>query len=345
MIVGVTFAVFLALWGTVIVGQRVLVGADILYRYQPWAGEPGAREPRNTYVGDPVTQFVEWTGLVKDSYGRGEMPLWNPYTLGGTPLLANDQSAPFSPFTLAVAAVQAGPGGEPGHAPQAVGGGAGHGRLRPPPRGPGAGGGAGRDRLRHQLVHGRVAGLPPHRGGRPHAVGVRRHRLVPPRPPSAGHPRHRRRRGPAVPGRPRRDVAPPRDRPGRLRRGPGARGEGTPGPGRARAWPPAPSSAASWPGPSWCPSSPTWPTRPSWATGPTTRPASPTSTGARSTAGSSPTGRGARGSTAIPAATRCTRSRSGSRGRGPWCWRWRRSGSCATGASGGPCSPSWRWSG
>ena len=101
VIVGVTFAVFLALWGTVIVGQRVLVGADILYRYQPWAGEPGAREPRNTYVGDPVTQFVEWTGLVKDSYGRGEMPLWNPYTLGGTPLLANDQSAPFSPFTLA----------------------------------------------------------------------------------------------------------------------------------------------------------------------------------------------------------------------------------------------------
>ncbi len=100
-IVGVTFAVFLALWGTVIVGQRVLVGADILYRYQPWAGEPGARAPRNTYVGDPVTQFVEWTGLVKDSYGRGEMPLWNPYTLAGTPLLANDQSAPFSPFTLA----------------------------------------------------------------------------------------------------------------------------------------------------------------------------------------------------------------------------------------------------
>jgi hypothetical protein len=98
---GVAFALFLALWGTVIGGQRVLVGGDILYRYHPWAGEPGAREPRNTYVGDPVTQFVEWTGLVKESFGRGEMPLWNPYTLSGTPLLANDQSSPFSPFTLA----------------------------------------------------------------------------------------------------------------------------------------------------------------------------------------------------------------------------------------------------
>jgi len=97
----VAFAVFLALWGTVIVGQRVLVGGDILYRFQPWAGEPGAHEPRNTYVGDPVTQFVEWTGLIKDSFGRGELPLWNPYSLSGTALLANDQSSPFSPFTLA----------------------------------------------------------------------------------------------------------------------------------------------------------------------------------------------------------------------------------------------------
>ena len=101
MIGGVVFAVFLTLWGTVIAGQRVLVGGDILYRFQPWAGEPTAREPRNTYVGDPVTQFVAWTALVKDSYAQGEMPLWNPYALSGTPLLANDQSAPFSPFTLA----------------------------------------------------------------------------------------------------------------------------------------------------------------------------------------------------------------------------------------------------
>lgn len=100
ILVGVILAVFVALWGTVIVGHRVLVGGDILYNFQPWAGEPAAREPRNTYVGDPVTQFVEWTGLVRDSYSRGEMPLWNPYTLSGTPLLANDQSSPFSPFTL-----------------------------------------------------------------------------------------------------------------------------------------------------------------------------------------------------------------------------------------------------
>ena len=34
--------------------------------------------------------------------------------------------------------------------------------------------------------------------------------------------------------------------------------------------------------------------------------------------------RGARGSTASPAATRCTRSRSGSRGRARWCWPWLR---------------------
>lgn len=95
------FAVFLVLWGSVVVGQRVLIGGDVLYQYEPWAGEPGDRPPSNAYVGDPVTQFVAWTGLVKDSFRRGELPLWNPYTLSGTPLLANDQSSPFSPFTLA----------------------------------------------------------------------------------------------------------------------------------------------------------------------------------------------------------------------------------------------------
>ncbi|HEX8769891.1 MAG TPA: YfhO family protein, partial [Acidimicrobiales bacterium] len=98
--VGVIFALFIALWANVLSGDKTLIGGDVLYQYKPWASQPNAHEPRNTYVGDPVTQFVPWLGLVKDSIGRGELPLWNPHSLSGTPLLANDQSSPFSPFTL-----------------------------------------------------------------------------------------------------------------------------------------------------------------------------------------------------------------------------------------------------
>ncbi|HUQ63938.1 MAG TPA: YfhO family protein [Acidimicrobiales bacterium] len=98
--VAVIFALCVALWATVLTGDKTLIGGDILYQYKPWASQPDAHQPRNTYVGDPVTQFVPWLGLVKDSLREGELPLWNPHSLSGTPLLANDQSSPFSPFTL-----------------------------------------------------------------------------------------------------------------------------------------------------------------------------------------------------------------------------------------------------
>jgi hypothetical protein len=91
---------FLAVWWRVLIGDRVLIGGDVLYCCLPWSGTAGAHSPTNGIVADPVTQFLPWLQLVRDAFAHGRLPLWNPYSLSGIPLLANDQSAPFSIFTL-----------------------------------------------------------------------------------------------------------------------------------------------------------------------------------------------------------------------------------------------------
>lgn len=49
---------------------------------------------------DGALQFLPWRDLVLESLRKGEVPIWNPYTYGGTPLMANSQSAPLYPLHL-----------------------------------------------------------------------------------------------------------------------------------------------------------------------------------------------------------------------------------------------------
>ena len=92
--------VFVVLWRTVLAGHDGLVGGDILKNIPPWSGGGPRQPPRNALVADPVTQFVPWLTTVRAQWLSGHIPLWNPNALAGAPLLANDQSAVFSPFTL-----------------------------------------------------------------------------------------------------------------------------------------------------------------------------------------------------------------------------------------------------
>ena len=46
------------------------------------------------------TQLAPWTEAARDSLRRGEAPLWNRRSGAGAPLLANQQTAIFHPFTL-----------------------------------------------------------------------------------------------------------------------------------------------------------------------------------------------------------------------------------------------------
>ena len=55
---------------------------------------------KNFLITDPVRQQYLWRELAVSLEKKMEMPLWNPYNLAGTPLLANFQSAAFYPFNI-----------------------------------------------------------------------------------------------------------------------------------------------------------------------------------------------------------------------------------------------------
>jgi len=54
----------------------------------------------NSVQSDQIRQFVPWTGLAWQQVHSGQLPLWNPYNVLGTPLAFNWQSSVFSVPTL-----------------------------------------------------------------------------------------------------------------------------------------------------------------------------------------------------------------------------------------------------
>ncbi|HSW87664.1 MAG TPA: YfhO family protein [Candidatus Saccharimonadales bacterium] len=54
----------------------------------------------NFLITDPVRQQYPWRNLSIGLEKNSQLPLWNPYSFGGTPLLANFQSAAFYPLNI-----------------------------------------------------------------------------------------------------------------------------------------------------------------------------------------------------------------------------------------------------
>lgn len=93
-------AAFLFIWLPVLAGRRSLVDVDLLYQLLPWVSLPGSHPHFNPNLSDVVLQVLPWQRQIAAAYAAGEVPLWNPSVLNGVPFLAQDQPAPFSPFTL-----------------------------------------------------------------------------------------------------------------------------------------------------------------------------------------------------------------------------------------------------
>lgn len=55
---------------------------------------------KNSLITDPVREQYPWRKLVVDAFKKFDLPLWNPYSLAGVPLLANFQSAAFYPLNI-----------------------------------------------------------------------------------------------------------------------------------------------------------------------------------------------------------------------------------------------------
>jgi hypothetical protein len=90
----------LPLWRAVFLGETI--GAfDEIRTMAPWNG-PATGKPWDVLMADSVLQFYVWRDLVFEAWRGFELPLWNPYQLAGTPLLANSQSgALYPPHVLA----------------------------------------------------------------------------------------------------------------------------------------------------------------------------------------------------------------------------------------------------
>jgi hypothetical protein len=85
----------------------VIVPADVLKLVDPWTtlhapnrGPITKYEVSNLNLHDVPMQIVPWLDQVRESWRRGEVPLWNASAGCGYPLMANGQSTPFSPFVL-----------------------------------------------------------------------------------------------------------------------------------------------------------------------------------------------------------------------------------------------------
>ncbi len=67
--------------------------------FPPWSAQYGM-PVKNNAMPDVITQIYPWKKLTIESWKRGEIPLWNPYSFSGTPHAANYQTAVFSPINL-----------------------------------------------------------------------------------------------------------------------------------------------------------------------------------------------------------------------------------------------------
>jgi hypothetical protein len=99
-------AVILALLSLLMVAPglapgRTLSASDLLRRVAPWRAEVPAGVPAfgsNSELFDSVLQFQPFLETTRSALP--DVPLWNPYAMGGRPYVGNAQSAVFSLFSV-----------------------------------------------------------------------------------------------------------------------------------------------------------------------------------------------------------------------------------------------------
>ena len=96
---------FVFFWQFIVKGFLPIPGDTIVGLYYPFRDIYSKTNPngvpfKNFLITDPVRQQYPWRSLAVNVLKKGELPVWNPYNLTGTPLLANSQSAVFYPFNI-----------------------------------------------------------------------------------------------------------------------------------------------------------------------------------------------------------------------------------------------------
>lgn len=92
-LLGVTAAI--PLWRPLVLGEAIGPFDRVLPLSQ---GEvPVTPQAWDVLQADGVLQFWAWRDMVFESWSRGQLPLWNPFSFTGAPLMANSQSGAFYP--------------------------------------------------------------------------------------------------------------------------------------------------------------------------------------------------------------------------------------------------------
>lgn len=94
----------LPVWKAVFGGETIGT-FDQIRQMAPWNG-PKPTRPWDVLQADSVLQFYGWRDLVFEGWSRGQLPLWNPFQLGGASLIGNSQSAPMYPLHILLGLLQ-----------------------------------------------------------------------------------------------------------------------------------------------------------------------------------------------------------------------------------------------
>jgi len=105
LVVLVFLIISLAFYSPAILKNKIPLPADILLgAYYPWLdyswGYPVSMPIKNPLISDVFSYNYPVKSLIAESIKNGQVPLWNPYSFSGYPLLATFGSGVFNPFNL-----------------------------------------------------------------------------------------------------------------------------------------------------------------------------------------------------------------------------------------------------
>lgn len=98
-------AVFVFFWQFLLQGKLPIPSDTIVGLYHPFRDLYSRSYPRgipfkNFLITDPIRQEYPWRQLAFSFLKTLRLPLWNPYSFAGTPLLSNFQTGAFYPFNI-----------------------------------------------------------------------------------------------------------------------------------------------------------------------------------------------------------------------------------------------------
>lgn len=97
-------ACFIYYWKVFLKGYVPFPGDLLVGAYLPWLddkwGFPTGVPVKNPLISDVFSQFYIWKSLISQSWQHLTVPLWNPYSYSGYPLLANFHSGVFYPLNF-----------------------------------------------------------------------------------------------------------------------------------------------------------------------------------------------------------------------------------------------------